>query len=228
MDKSLITFSDYKNNNYVPGNFSTAKIYVFSALIAAFGSALVILLGIKSLFVIFSPIVFYCFLRYKNSPLYFFLAIMPIMISISDVAIINIISYGMVIMILTSWIFRKLIFSDLHFAISKKLTIFILVFLFFCVLSILQNGVNREELFAIVRLLIFFALVLALYDILQWRDAGKIFIAMSLPLIVASYYIISIYLDAGSVMVALSLFRSKATGFIHNANSLGHLLLLVV
>jgi len=228
MDKSLITFSGYKNNSSALRNLPTVKIYVFSALIAAFGSALVIFLGIKSLFVTVSPIAFYCFLRYKNSLLYFFLAIMPIMISISEGAIISIISYGIALMILASWIFRKLISSDKHIAISQKLTIFILVFMFFCLISVLQNGVNRAELYAIVRLLIFFGLVLALYDMLQWKDTDKIFVAMSLPLIVASYYIISIYLNAGSVVAALSLFRYKATGFIPNANSLGHLLILVV
>ncbi len=195
-------------------------ILVISAIACA-------LAGIYSLTVF--PIIILAYFSLKNYKflVYLFISLSPIVTTISP-SLINIFYYGFIAVILFFWLARKLFSSSMTFEYSRELLIFSLLVVLFSVVSVLPGGVNLKEFLAVIRYIIFFSFVLILYDMLETYDIPKIFIAMTIPLLVAAYFLFSVYAQSLNPLAMLELIRLKVTGFLPSANLLGLLLMSVL
>ena len=214
-----IIFIDIANKRII--YFGGTLILVSSAI---FGS----LFGLYSLLIIPALIFAFLSIKYLNFPLLLFLAVAPFVITL-ELSIINFYNYGFVLWIGFLWSAKRLTASS-PFSIrySQILIAFAALSIFLVFISIIPEGINNSEFLAIIRFILFFGIVLMLYDILDRKDIFSIIIAMSIPVIVASYFIFSVYSHSLNLVSILELLRYKVTGFLPNANYFGLLLMIVL
>ncbi len=112
------------------------------------------------------------------------------------------------------------------FRFQNRFLLFMATFIFLALISSLPEGINKRELYALIRIFILFMFTIAFYNIISPKNIYKFIVAISIPLIVNGYVIIKIFLGVDSLIDLISLYRMKVAGLGYNANSAGFLFLL--
>lgn len=193
--------------------FLSFSVVTLSVLLVSF-------LGIKSLAII--PILIFAIftIRFRLFPLCFLLATLPIAMYFFG-GIYTIYNYSLVLLIMGLWFIRKMLGKERSFRYSRFMVYFAASFFIVMLLSALNNGLTRPEILSILRHMIYFPLVIVIYDLVEPRHTVPIIISITIPLLISSYFLFNVYIHISGLFDFLHLLRMKPGGIFKNANSFG-------
>jgi len=202
-------------------------IFIHSILNIVISSILISFLGFRGIFIIPAIIIVYLSVKYEKFLLYLQLAVAPLVFYLSMGAH-TIFIYFVTILILLSWTFKQIQNPHRKIETSRFLNLFFAAFIFFTILSDLQGGIIKEEFLTIMRFLIFIPYMVVLYDMLRIKDVLPVFIAASVPVLLASIQVLYKVITAKSLIEIFEVARMKLSGIYTNSNVLGGIIIAVL
>jgi O-antigen ligase len=207
---------------------ASEKVRTFSIvclLLLLISIGLTILIGPYSLCILLLIPLVYGLFQYGIFPLCFVLAVTPfVMHWYWDYFLIFTIIANIFITII--WIARITLRQDEALVFSRQLIIFSIVFLFIGLLSCLYNGMTAQDLRVLVRFIILFPAIFAIYALIRPRDLIIILVSMTVPLIYAGFSVLSDYKDVRGPIALFNIYRLKPGGILPSANLLGNLVVV--
>ena len=216
--------------------FSEVIVYDYASRKLIIGGSIVILVisatacalaGVYSLLIFPILVLSYYLINNNNIFVYLLVSLLPIVVAVAP-SLTNIFNYAIIALIVFFWLIRRFRSSSRTAVYSRELLVFSLLVVFFSIISVFPGGINSKEGFAVVRYVLLFSFISVLYDILESKDMPKIFLAMTIPMVISSYFLFSVYSRSLNPMAMLEIIRMKVTGFLPNANLLGVLLMSVL
>ncbi len=207
--------------------YKASKSMTMVRIIPILSVCLALLLGIKSIIIVLLLGFLFFTIRYKDFLIHFYLSTLPLVILlIPEIA--SIYTYSMILIIIFSWVIRKILLDNERIRYSKSLIIFIIVFMFVALVSSLNKGINQYEINPLVKFPIFFLFICLLYDTYDPKDTFKYFVSMTIPLFISCCVLISTFVNARNWFELLNLYRLKPAGIFDNANAFGGALICVI
>jgi O-antigen ligase len=176
-----------------------------------------LLLGNESVMALVAVLAIYLTLRYRNFLLYFLLASLPLVSRLIGGNIVF--GYILILCQMIVWFLSGKAYRQSSASAPRDIFRFAVVFIFILTVSAFNNGISHDELLSIIRFSMNFIFLMAFYFFFDPKDILKIFIAMTIPLLLSSYFMISSFASSGSLLEFLALYRLKPAGIFTNANT---------
>ena len=136
-------------------------------------------------------------------------------------------SFLLVLVVILFWITTKMIMPRERLRLSVPLIVFSTVFMFVVLVSALNYGLTTREAISIIKLVIFFLLVYAIYDIYQPKQMLWLMLSATIPIVIISFMLLLSYIQAGSWVARIGLYRAKGGAFPANVNALAFIILIL-
>ncbi len=212
--------------NIIPREYNTMTVLAISLLMVAISVPCAIVFGLKCL--IIPAVILLAFLTLANKMFlfYFFLLTTPLAAIIFPKYYIKY-SFLLILIFLFCWFTRKMVRPQEGLRLSVPLVAFGIVFMFIVSVSALNFGLTAGEVLSIIKLVIFFLLVFAIYDIYQPRHLFWIMLSASIPMVIISFMLLLNYIKAGGWVAWIGLYRAKGGAFPTNVNALAFVILIL-
>ena len=197
------------------GNRGIALFIVIPIIISSVSA---IALGLFALAIPVIILLIYLFLKYEIFPIYFFVISIPLVTLLLN-SIYTKYSFAVSILIIITWLARKLLHKNGRINYSGSILTFFIVFMTITLMSSIHNGFYLREAMFLVRLIIFILLILALYDYYRPEHIFWLFFSTAIPLIIVAAALLMKYLAARNLIGWVELYRAKGGDFGINVNA---------
>jgi len=223
----LISMNVSELRNILGFEYDKRTIGYASTLIIIISAVFTAALGIKALVILPALALIWTAYKSQMNLLWIFIITNPFLMYYM-ITVGNAIEYLFALTFIALWFSKSILSSFNNLFVSKEINWLMISLLFIALISILPSGITEKEMFAYIRILILFAFVVALYDMMLPKYIIMFFIAFTIPMLINGFEIFRVFFSANNILDFLVLMRMKVAGMSQNANLAGFMFMMSV